>query len=388
VTRLSVEKIETVSALKALEPEWRSLTTQCSSPLPFQTWSWADRWWQNFAEQRTTVKDRLFVRAFRDTAGELVAVAPLMLTEWPGVGPLRARCLQFFGADPNITEIRGLVCRPELEGVAHEALLEQLELEREAWDWMLWTGLRVGSDAARAVTATGPLLSREEVPNFLLPLAPTWDEFRGGLKRTIKESLRKCYNSLKRDGHAFTFEAVTERAEVGAAIQEFLRLHSMRASAGQSVQHRDYFEWPAAQRFLTELAERFAAEGVARVFLMRIAGKVVAARVGFGLGDTLYLYYSGYDPAWSEYSVMTTVVAEAIRYAIENGFKSVNLSTGRDLSKTRWGPQEVTYFGGIQPSRSARSRVAFRTFSSLKTARAHPAAKRLLSALLAGRRAA
>jgi hypothetical protein len=38
---------------------------------------------------------------------------------------------------------------------------------------------------------------------------------------------------------------------------------------------------------------------------------------------------------------MTTTVAEAIQYAILHGMKSVNLSTGNDVSKTRWNPVEV-----------------------------------------------
>ncbi|MGQ0508651.1 MAG: hypothetical protein ACT4TC_25405, partial [Myxococcaceae bacterium] len=93
------------------------------------------------------MKDKLWIRAFRDENNRLVAIAPLMLTQWPGVGPFRARCLQFFGADPNITEIRGMVCHPDHQEVAHAALLEQLDVERDQWDWMLWCGLRQNGPA-------------------------------------------------------------------------------------------------------------------------------------------------------------------------------------------------------------------------------------------------
>jgi hypothetical protein len=34
-------------------------------------------------------------------------------------------------------------------------------------------------------------------------------------------------------------------------------------------------------------------------------------------------------------------VAEAIKWAIEKGLKTINLSTGRDQSKLRWRPTEV-----------------------------------------------
>jgi CelD/BcsL family acetyltransferase involved in cellulose biosynthesis len=37
---------------------------------------------------------------------------------------------------------------------------------------------------------------------------------------------------------------------------------------------------------------------------------------------------------------MTTVVAESIQWAIQQGLSGVDLSTGRDPSKLRWKPQE------------------------------------------------
>jgi hypothetical protein len=42
----------------------------------------------------------------------------------------------------------------------------------------------------------------------------------------------------------------------------------------------------------------------------------MATRIGFVLGKTLYLYYSGYDVKMRKYSIMTTTVCETIKYAI------------------------------------------------------------------------
>ena len=66
-------------------------------------------------------------------------------------------------------------------------------------------------------------------------------------------------------------------------------------------------------------------------------------RIGLISGDSVYFYYSGYDTAYSKYSVMTTTVAEGIKHCIESGFKTINLSTGRDVSKERWSPEETLY---------------------------------------------
>jgi CelD/BcsL family acetyltransferase involved in cellulose biosynthesis len=84
------------------------------------------------------------------------------------------------------------------------------------------------------------------------------------------------------------------------------------------------------------------------VFELNIGGQVVASRIGFVVGDTLYMYYSGFKPCWARYSVTTTILAEAIKYAIACGLKTVDLSPGRNVSKTRWSPREVLYEHAVQ----------------------------------------
>jgi CelD/BcsL family acetyltransferase involved in cellulose biosynthesis len=76
------------------------------------------------------------------------------------------------------------------------------------------------------------------------------------------------------------------------------------------------------------------------------------------IGGSLYLYYSGYDQAFAQYSVMTTTVAEAIKYAIAQGMKAVNLSTGNDVSKARWNPVEVAMRQALLVSPSRRGELA------------------------------
>jgi CelD/BcsL family acetyltransferase involved in cellulose biosynthesis len=80
----------------------------------------------------------------------------------------------------------------------------------------------------------------------------------------------------------------------------------------------------------------------------------------------LYLYYSGFDPEWARYSVMTTTVAEAIKYAIETGLRTVNLSPTKDLSKTRWSPRQVDYGSAYEPRGRLRSRLANSAYLNIR----------------------
>ena len=51
--------------------------------------------------------------------------------------------------------------------------------------------------------------------------------------------------------------------------------------------------------FLSEFARDLAGRGELRIFRLLISGNVVATRLGFQCNDQIYLYYSGYDPAWA-----------------------------------------------------------------------------------------
>jgi len=206
------------------------------------------------------------------------------------------------------------------------------------------------------------------VPAYLLTLPSSWEEFRGRLPRNIKESLRKCYNSLQRDGHTFEFVAIERPEEMTTTLGHFFRLHSARASVAGTVRHADIFDSDVRRDFLIELSETLAKRRAVRIFGLRIAGRFVAMRIGFIVDDTMYLYYSGFDPAWSKYSVMTTVVAESIKWAIASGLRTINLSTGNDISKTRWRPTEISYREAIQISPSIRAHAAHALYQSVRAA--------------------
>ncbi|HEY0465626.1 MAG TPA: GNAT family N-acetyltransferase [Polyangiaceae bacterium] len=333
--------------------------------VPFATSAWLSHWWRHYSEQRLLVKDRFFVHTLRDESGILRAVAPLMLTERPGTGPLRARTLAFFGADKSITELRGMICAPELEGPAVRALLAHVNSRGDEWDWFNWDGVRRESGAYQALESAENFHWLRETTDHILPLPRSWEEFRASRPRNIKESLRKCYNSLKRDGHAFRFRVVSDPAELPAALARFIELHALRAEAPGLVPHANVFTEHRARDLLHSIAATPSEALSVRVFQLEISGQVVSARVGFVLEDELYLYFSGYEPAWAKYSVMTTTVAEAIKWAIERRFRFVNLSPGTDVSKTRWGASIVATHSGILLSPERRGQLLFRIFNEL-----------------------
>jgi CelD/BcsL family acetyltransferase involved in cellulose biosynthesis len=361
---IRIERLSGPEAFGALTPEWDVLDASLSPRTPFTTSLWNTLWWKHFRAELPLVRDEFFAHVVRNEAGQLMAVAPMMLTHRPARGPLRARALQFFGTDPNMTEIRGLACRPTDEAAVVQALVSHFISRGDEWDWMEWGGIREGEAHQWFSRQPGVQPSRA-TPDYFLRVPDSWEAFKTGLSRNVKESLRKCYNSLKRDGHSFTVKVIERPDEVAPALDRFFTLHASRAQASDTIRHNDVFKTTRARQFFCDYSQQMAERGLLRIFQLEIAGQIVASRVGMIFGEELYLYYSGYDVNWAKYSVMTTAVAEAIKWAIEHRFKVVNLSTGSDVSKTRWSPHEVVFSGGMHPSPTRRGRIAHRAYHNL-----------------------
>jgi CelD/BcsL family acetyltransferase involved in cellulose biosynthesis len=357
MTDLKVEVFRDDSSFLVLKREWEKLEESARVELPFHTWAWNAAWWPAFREDRFAVRDELQLLTLRDSDGSLRGVAPMVLTFRPGRGPLRSRLLQFFGADPNVTEIRGSVSARSDEGAVARALGDDIRARAREWDWMLWHGVRLDSSAVPEIARSGAVQWTGDLEELTIPLPKTWEELKSNLSRNMKEALRKCTNSLKRDRLSTELVVVRTWAEVEPLIERFLELHASRASIETGVRHRNVFDAPPSRAFLRDVLRRFCERDRTRVFTLRVGGDVVAMRIGFVVNGALYLYYSGYEPAFGKYSIMTTCVAEAIRWAIVERLATVNLSTGLDASKARWSPVPTIYRCGLLRSPSLRGPV-------------------------------
>jgi CelD/BcsL family acetyltransferase involved in cellulose biosynthesis len=360
---VTVDTVTTVDGIAALRPCYERLQGVTGNTLPFALHEWHLAWCHHFLNRTPRIHDQPLFYVLHDSAGACVAIVPLILTRRQ-VGPLKIVSINLLGADPAMTEIRAPLIDPDYEYLTARAVRDHLAKIGD-WDWIYWSGI---SDAfGEALAVDGSLLWQPALPDYVLDLAPTWEEFRRGLKRNIRESLRHCYNSLKRDHHSYELQVIENLPELRRGLDRFLELHALRAGLKTPSMHPDWFATQVTRDFLYEVCERLSRRGAVRLFQLKVGSQIAAMRIGFVAGDSLYLYYSGFDPAWSRYSIMTTTVAEAIKYAIAQGLKTVNLSPNKEISKTRWSPRQVDYKSAYEQGVRLRSRLARRTYMTARS---------------------
>jgi CelD/BcsL family acetyltransferase involved in cellulose biosynthesis len=362
-----VEVVTSIERLVAIEGEYDHLNNVTSNTLPFALHGWHVAWWKFLSQSSAAVRDSLLIHVVRDRTGNPIAIVPLVLTQRTQLG-LRVASVAAIGSDPALTEIRTPLVAPGHELRALLAVQQRLS-EDVRWDWIHWTGLspRLAGALESACPRRSCLLEwAQPLEDGVLDLESNWERFHAKLKRNIRESLRHCYNSLKREGLRVDFEVARTQAEVKRGVTLLLPLHAMRAGAKGTIQHPDRFGTARFRAFLYEACDRLASRDKVRVFLLKHRDEVVAARLAFVVGDSMYLYYSGFDPAWGKFGVMTTTVAEAIKYAISCRLRTVNLSPGIDVSKTRWGVRRIAFREAIQGHGRLRSRLALAAYRHAK----------------------
>jgi CelD/BcsL family acetyltransferase involved in cellulose biosynthesis len=361
--RLKVERLQGPEALADIAAEWDLLDRQISPRSPFTSSAWIISWWRHFSRCRQMLfHDEFFCHVVRGDGGRLVAVAPLMRTSAPGIGPPVLRIVQFFGVDAALTEIRGVISRPEDQAPVVEALVKHFLACCSKWDVFRWAGLHRPVDTYGTPRLPCAFVARDELPDYVVDLRGSWEDLRLQVSSNMRKNLRKAYEFLERDGFMFRLRVIERPDGVAAAMARFLALHEARAEAADMILHPNKFVRPHVRAFLADYLQGAAERGELRIFELEIGGAVVASRLAFLLGSDLYMYFAGYDPAWKTYSVMTVLMAEMIKWAFVHGVERVNLSTGHDQSKVRWKPREVLFRNAVQVSPTMRARTAFGAF--------------------------
>src|SRR4051812_48278551 len=122
-----VKIIRDEAGLAELEEPWTGLLIKCGWANVFSSFQWNVAWWHHFKRDHT-----LHVVTIWDDAGELMAVAPLMLTR---SGPVRR--LEFIGT--GLSDSGDVLLHPDLSAHACATLFTYLGANRHRWDLGDWS---------------------------------------------------------------------------------------------------------------------------------------------------------------------------------------------------------------------------------------------------------
>jgi CelD/BcsL family acetyltransferase involved in cellulose biosynthesis len=364
-----ISPLTTLEDVERLRPEWSELYSSSGVSNPFAHPDWLIAWSRHFV-----APSGLYILAVR-SGGRLVGVAPLCRRSVSVLGS-RVTAIRTLGGGRSspLVEMPQVLAAPDHSRRVLRAVVGHLCERSHEWDWTeLDLGPTQGWFEREWIPRRGPgsgcvVMHKATRAFVLLRLPPTWEELRAGLKRNVKESIRRGTNRLGR-GEAHEWRVVEPDGSpqsLERSLAALVQLHRARARLHGTERHADYFADPQQEAFLYDVGRRLHPAGVFTPLVLEVDGAEVAARLVLETHDGAFLSVSGSDPAWWHYNVGTTLLALALRRAIERGQRVANLSQGPDVSKLRWS-EELEYSQSfLIVGDRLRSRLAFAAFWHLR----------------------
>jgi len=304
-------RLEPVATLAAVRSDWTEVAKQTRNV--FSTWEWASIWWRHFGGSRP-----LMLTACRSPSGRLVGILPLY--RWSS-RPLRI--VRFLGHGP--ADQLGPVAAAS-DRVAIAAALRQALGERRT-EWDLFLGDELLGDEGWSTLLGATTLRFETNPTLRLD-DESWERFLAGRSRNLRQQVRSYERRLFREGNA-RYRLCDDASRFEEDLDTLFALHRARWRGERSL----FIEQRAFHR---EFALCAFERGWARLWLLEVSGRPVAALYGFRFRDVEAYYQAGRDPAWDRASVGFVLLAHSIREALADGMREYRFLAGDQEYKQRF----------------------------------------------------
>ena len=303
----------------SLETEWRQVLDGSSGSHVFFTPEWARSWCANLGSGEPHL---LSVRQ----NGLNIGIAPLVKKD---------ETLTLLG-DKEVCDYLDFVVLPGAEALVADRVLDFASSNGCLLDLfpVLPDSLALKYLAPLAKERCYTVHTEVLDVSYTMPLMASWEEYMDNLHGKNRHELKRKLRRLERFGKVNFYASQS----IARDMDDFLRLFRV------SRPDKDRFMTPSREAFFRHLADELGRRGWLRLYFMEIDSKRVAAALCFDYGDSMYLYNSGFEPAYSELSVGLICKALTIREAIAQGKKTYDFLRGAEDYKSDLGGRQTSVY--------------------------------------------
>ncbi len=264
----------------------------------------------------------------------LIGIAPLFTTNEIG-----GEAAFLFIGSVEVSDYLDILARPEDIGRFCEGLLEYLATD-EATNWKKLDLCNILDDSPSLPAFT--TAAREigwQVHEEILQHSPfitlqgDFENYLASIDKKQRHEIRRKQRRLETSGVPYRWYTTTEEEKIPGDIDAFLGLMAFD-------ELKATFLAPLMRTHMENVIRcAFQADCLQMKFL-EIDGVKVAGSLSFDYLNRLWLYNSGINPAYSEYSPGWIMLAELIRWACEHHYRELDFMRGNEDYKYRFGAHD------------------------------------------------
>jgi CelD/BcsL family acetyltransferase involved in cellulose biosynthesis len=311
-----------------LHDEWNALLEESASHVPFLRYEYLTTWWQTRGGGEWPDATLALITARED--GRLTGAAPLFRAERDG-----RPVLLNVGAI-EISDYLDLLARPaDLDRFLAELLPFLRSAPLPAWQALHLYNLLDSSATPAALQAAaaarGWTATQEQLQHSpYIPLPGDWETYLAGIDKKQRHEIRRKMRRLEGSGAPWRWYIVTERESLEAEIQAFMDLMA------QDPEKAAFLTPPMREHMRLTIRCAFDA-GCLQLAFMEINGQKAAGYLSFDYLNRLWVYNSGIDRSFNEYSPGWVLLGYLLQWANESGRAEFDFMRGDEDYKYRFG---------------------------------------------------
>jgi len=313
----------------SLAEEWNALLDESITHVPFLRFEYLQAWWQTRGGGEWPETARLvLVTARRD--GVLVGAIPLFHAMWNG-----KPSLLLVGSIEVSDYLDILACPEDVDEFVNGLLPFLKQADLPEWQVLDLYNILDSSPSLMAFEKTAQHLgwqfNRDQLQHSpYIKLPGDWEIYLSGIDKKQRHEIRRKMRRLDESGVPCRWYTVQDTASLTAEVDAFMAL--MANDPDKAI-----FLTPAMRAHMQFTCQCAMQNGCLHLAFLEINGQKAAGYLSMDYLNRLWVYNSGIDPAFLEYSPGWVLLGHLLKWANETGHSEFDFMRGDEEYKYRFG---------------------------------------------------
>jgi len=328
---MNFKRYDTFEKLASYQDQWQQLLENCASHVPFLSFDYQQAWWQTRGGGEWPDDSQLvLIGAFEDQ--ELVGIAPLFHAK----NILGKNALMFVGAI-EVSDFLDFIVRPTDAPTFIHGLIDFLVNDPGIPNWEILDFYNILENSPSLEILQSEAEQRgwahkqiQLQPSPYIPLPGDFDDYLAGIDKKQRHEIRRKLRNVEQDLAEPDLYFVQEREHLQAETQAFIEMMA------QDPNKKDFLT-DAMVKHIHNTAKIAFDNGWLQLAFFTLDGQKAAANMSFNFNNRLWLYNSGWDWEYRDYSPGWLLLAYLLQWANENGIEEFDFMRGDETYKYKFG---------------------------------------------------
>ncbi len=309
------------------ETEWNTLLQRNSTNVPFLDYGYLKRWWEFKGGGEWQDGELAIISGRRD--GKLAGIAPFFIATHEGIQKI------LFLGSIEISDYLDLIVEPDYAEEFIEGLFDLLAGQFSSIKEILLYNLPQASPSIPllekyAQKHAWKSIAEKAYHTPIIQLAGDWDAYLSGIDKKQRHEIRRKLRRAEESSESVQWYVVKDAEKLDSEIDGFFDLMVLD-------DEKKNFLTPLMREQMRSLIHWAFERSLLQLSFFTVEGKKAAAYLCLDYRERIWVYNSGFDPQFREYSPGWVLLAYLIQQAIQSGKHSFDFMRGDEDYKYRFG---------------------------------------------------